>query len=119
MGEVMGGFLAAIAGGTAALLFFGMAGAVLLFYAFAFIDGAALWFGWEGWWVAMLFVFGLFFFRHIGVMVAGIIGGYGAYYGWDWPLWAVVIVFFPGLAFLVAGVFLTALGALFGSFRRA
>lgn len=40
-----------------------------------------------------------------------IVGGYGAYYVWDWPLWAVVPVFFPGLAFIIAGLLVSAVGA--------
>ncbi|GLS30551.1 hypothetical protein SAMN04488498_103133 [Mesorhizobium albiziae] len=86
--------------------------AAIGFYAVAFEAGAEEWFGWEGWWVPALFLVGVFVFRAGLLLAAGMfIGGYGAYYAWDWPLWAVVPVFFPGLAFMIGGLLVAAIGS--------
>lgn len=77
----------------------------IAFYAIAFEVGAEEWFGWEGWWVITLFLAVAFIFRGGLVLSAGmVVGGYGAYYVWDWPIWIVVPVFFPGLAFMIAAI---------------
>lgn len=86
--------------------------AALGFYAAAFKVGAYEWFGWRGWWVSALFFAAALVFRSGFLISAGmIVGGYGAYYAWDWPLWAVVPVFFPLLAFIIAGLLVTAASA--------
>lgn len=94
---------------------FGVMALMLLavgFYTVAFEAGAEEWFGWQGWWVPAIFLIGVFMFRSALLFAAGmVVGGYGAYYAWDWPLWAVVPVFFPGLAFMIAGLLVTAVGA--------
>lgn len=86
--------------------------AVLGFYAVAFEVGAEEWFGWEGWWVTALFVVGVFLLRSGWLIAAAMaIGGYGAYYDWEWPLWVVIPVFFPGLAFILGALLFAALAA--------
>lgn len=83
----------------------------LAFYTVAFEAGAAEWFGWTGWWVPVLFVVSVIMFRSGPIIAAAmIIGGYGAYYAWEWPVWIVVPVFFPGLAFMIAGLLVAAAG---------
>jgi hypothetical protein len=86
--------------------------AALGFYAVAFEVGTAEWLGWEGWWVTALFFVGVIVLRSGWLIAAAMaIGGYGAYFEWDWPLWIVVPVFFPGLAFIIGGLLFAAIGA--------
>jgi hypothetical protein len=95
--------------------FFGMMALLLVvlgFYTTAFEAGAEEWFGWEGWWVPALFILAAVTFRSGLLFAIGmVIGGYGAYYAWDWPLWIVVPVFFPGLAFMIGGLFVALVGS--------
>ncbi|MER8440726.1 hypothetical protein NKH36_33110 [Mesorhizobium sp. M1312] len=83
----------------------------LAFYTVAFEADTNERFGWNGWWVPVLFFVGVMIFRS-GLLIAAamVIGGYGAYYAWEWPLWIVVPVFFPGLAFMIAGLLIAAVG---------
>lgn len=46
---------------------------------------------------------GLIFLALMAILV---VGAYGAYYGWDWDWWLVLVVFFPGFALMfVSGIF--------------
>lgn len=109
MKDLIGGILATI-GVVGGLV---VAFAILIFYSVAFIEGADSWFGWEGWWVGMLFFAVVFFFRGFGLTLLLIVGGYGAYNEWDWPLWIVVPVFFPGIAMIVGGLLFAGLSSIF------
>jgi hypothetical protein len=104
-------FIATVLGAAGVLGVMAIGFVAIAFYAVAFEVGAEEWFGWEGWWVPVLFFVGMFIFRSALLLSAGmVIGGYGAYYAWDWPLWVVIPVFFPGLAFMIAGLLVAALG---------
>ena len=107
------GVLGAVGGLAAMAISFG----IIALYLTAFFEGAELWFGWEGYWVAILAVLLLMFLGPIGTIAVAVVGGYGAYYGWDWHWLICVIVFFPGLAFMVGGLAMAAVGEVFAKVR--
>ena len=87
---------------------------IAIFYALVAVYGISVWFGWHGWWVTAL-VFGmLIFLRNIGFFLILILGAYGAFYGWHWTWWVVVLVFFPGVPFMFTASLLSVISGLFG-----
>lgn len=83
------------------------------FYIVSFSFGMEHWLGWEGFWVPIVGAFVYLFLGGPGAVVLAAIGGYGAYAEWDWPIWVCVLVYFPGFAFLIGGVVISLLGAMF------
>lgn len=75
---------------------------VVVFYEGAFETGARIWFDWQGWTVLAAFIAILVFLPGLGVLPVVVIAGYGAIYGWGWPWWLAVIVFFPGIPIALA-----------------
>lgn len=109
----MKNFITTVLGAIGVLGVMALGLAAIAFYTVAFEVGAKAWFGWKGWWVPVLFFACMFIFRSGLLLAAGmVIGGYGAYYAWHWSLWAVVPVFFPGLAFMIAGLLIAAIGGM-------
>ncbi|MDX0983294.1 hypothetical protein GOL22_14085 [Sinorhizobium medicae] len=113
MGEIFRNIIAGLGSGVALLAVL----AISIFYLIAFQDGAHEWFGFGGIAATIIAIALLMFLGPLGTMAVAVVGGYGAYYVWDWPLWLAVIVFFPGIAFMIGGVTFSLLGSLFG--RRA
>jgi hypothetical protein len=87
-------------------------GACAIFYITAFKDGVHEWIGWEGFFVNIIAVALMMFLGPLGMTLVAIVGGYGAYYVWEWPLWITVIAFFPGLAFMIGGLLVSLTTAL-------
>lgn len=113
----MGEWIAGIAVGAFGLLFMVAGLAFTIFYIAAFGNGAELWFGWNGVVACIVGAFLVFGLRGLGTVIAGVVGGYGAYYGWHWSLWLTILVFFPGLAFMAGSLAFAALGAIFSRQR--
>lgn len=113
MGDFFRGVIGAIGGVTAMAL--GLA--VGIFYLFAFLTGADIWFGWDGWWVAVIAVLAMMVLGPIGTVFIAIVGGYGAMYGWHWHWLPTIVVFFPGIAFMVGGILLTTVTSIFAGNR--
>lgn len=109
----MGTFFKGIMGAIGTFAAMAISLAVAAFYLVAFFRGADIWFGWEGWWVAVLAVLMMMFLGPLGTMFIAVVGGYGALYGWHWHWLPTVIVFFPGVAFIVGGILMTSVTSLF------
>lgn len=91
--------------------------AIGMFYLVAFLEGADTWFGWSGFWVGILGVALVMFTGPIGMLVLGVVGGYGALYGWHWNWIACVIVFFPGIPIVVGVALMSAAASVFDRSR--
>ncbi|MCC4243386.1 hypothetical protein LL278_03140 [Stappia indica] len=89
-----------------------------VFYMSAFFDGAEAWFGWTGWWVPVAIIFAIVFTGPLGSTFLVVVAGYGMYYVWDWPLWLVIAVCFPGLIVMAVTVVGSIFAEIFGRLAR-
>lgn len=96
------------------LSFFAVLGIAAAFYIHAASIGLDEGFGWDGWWVVALLI--LMVTMRIGLFVVVLSGAYGAFYGWQWEWWAVLLVFFPFIVLSVAGGLVA---ALYGTMQMA
>lgn len=65
----------------------------------AYYAGMKVWLGW-GFFPAFAVMIVAFFLRDLGGLFISVVGFFGMWKGWDWPVWQAFLVAFPMLAII-------------------